>query len=138
MKQLRYCGALIFLGILSHEDIKEKEISVKAVLIGAFAALVCRFISGQAAGMKMISGLLPGIGLMLLSMATKESIGKGDGIVVMALGLWLGGLMTFLTVCLALCTAGIFALIYLLQRRQELIPFVPCLLIGMEVLLWYG
>lgn len=138
MNQLEYCGALIFLGILSREDIKEKEISVKVVLIGAAAALVCHFISGQVTGMRMISSLLPGIGLMLLSAATKESIGKGDGIVVMALGLWLGGLMTFLTVCLALCTAGIFALGYLLQKRQELIPFVPCLLIGMEVLLWYG
>ncbi|MCM1127209.1 MAG: prepilin peptidase [Lachnospiraceae bacterium] len=138
MKQLKYCGALIFLGILSWEDIKKKEISVKVVLIGAAAALVCQLISGQAAGMRMISSLLPGIGLILLSIVTKESIGKGDGVVVMALGLWLGGLMTFLTVCLALCTAGIFALIYLLQKRQELIPFVPCLLIGMEVLFWYG
>lgn len=137
MNRLKYCGAIIFLAMLSPEDIREKRISVKHVVIGAVAAVICRFIGGEESGITMISSLIPGIMLLLLSVMTGESIGKGDGIVVMVLGLWIGGQMTFLAVCLAIWAAGIFAAVCLIQKRRELVPFVPCLLVGMEVLLFY-
>lgn len=137
MSRLKYCGAIIFLAMLSLEDIRERSISVKRVMIGALAAVICRVIAGEASGITMISSLIPGIMLLLLAVMTKESIGKGDGIVVMVLGLWIGGQMTFLAVCLAIWTAGIFAVICLMRKKRELIPFVPCLLVGMEVLLFY-
>lgn len=137
MSQLKYCGAIMFLAILSLEDIREKRISVKRVLIGALAAVTCQIIAGQASGIAVVGSLIPGILLLLLSVMTKESIGKGDGIVVMMLGLWIGGQMTFLVVCLAVWAAGIFATVCLIRKRRELIPFVPCLLMGMEVLLFY-
>lgn len=137
MSQLKYCGAIMFLAILSLEDIREKRISVKRVLIGALAAVICQLITGQASVIAIVGSLIPGIVLLLLSAITKESIGKGDGIVVMMLGLWIGGQMTFLVVCLAVWAAGIFAMVCLLRKKRELIPFVPCLLMGMEVLLFY-
>lgn len=137
MSQLKYCGAILFLARLSLEDIREKRISVKRVMIGALAAVICRLIVGQASGIAIVGSLIPGIVLLLLSVMTKESIGKGDGIVVMMLGLWIGGQMTFLVVCLAVWAAGIFAMVCLIRKKRELIPFVPCLLMGMEVLLFY-
>lgn len=138
MRQLKYCGAIMFLAMLSLEDIREKRISVNRVVVGALTAVICRFITGEASFITIISGFIPGIVLLLLSVATGESIGKGDGIVVMVLGLWIGGQMTFLAVCLAIWAAGIFAVVCLIRKRRELIPFVPCLLMGMEVLLFYG
>ncbi|MBD5474061.1 MAG: hypothetical protein HDR20_14570 [Lachnospiraceae bacterium] len=137
MNQLKYCGVLMFLAILSSEDIREKRISVKTILIGALTAIICRLISGQTSGIEIVCSLIPGILLLLLSVITKESIGKGDGIVVMVLGLWIGGQMTFLVVCLAVWAAGIFAAVCLIRKRRELIPFIPCLLMGTEVLLFY-
>lgn len=137
MSQLNYCGAIMFLGILSLEDIREKRISVKRVLIGALTAVICQLITRQASGIAIVGSLIPGIVLLLLSVMTKESIGKGDGIVVMMLGLWIGGWMTFLVVCLAVWAAGIFAIVCLMRKKRELIPFAPCLLMGMEVLLLY-
>lgn len=137
MSQLNYCGAIMFLAILSLEDIREKRISVKRVLIGALTAVICQLITRQASGIAIVGSLIPGIVLLLLSVMTKESIGKGDGIVVMMLGLWIGGWMTFLVVCLAVWVAGIFAIVCLMRKKRELIPFVPCLLMGMEVLLLY-
>lgn len=137
VNQLKYCGAIIFLGILSLEDIREKSISVKRLTVGALAAVICRLIAGEASGVLIMSNFIPGVLLLLLSIITRESIGKGDGVAVMILGLWIGGEMAFLVVCLAIWAAGIFATICLIQKRRDLIPFVPCLLIGMEVLLFY-
>lgn len=137
MKQLNYCGILIFLAILSLEDIREKKISVNTILLGALTAMICRFIGGQTSGIEIAGSLIPGVLLLLLSIMTKESIGKGDGIVVMVLGLWIGGQMTFLVVCLAVWAAGIFAVVCLIRKKRELIPFIPCLLMGTEVLLFY-
>lgn len=138
MDQLVYCGALIFLAVLSAEDIKERRISVKKVVAGALIAMICRLVMGQTGGIEIADSLIPGVVLFLLSVMTKESIGKGDGIVVMTLGLWIGGWRTFLAVCLAIWVTGIFAVFSLIRKKRELIPFVPCLLIGMEVLLLYA
>ena len=119
MSQLKYCGAIIFLAMLSLEDIREKRISVNRVMIGALAAIIYQFMAGQASGIAIIGGLMPGIALLLLSVMTKESIGKGDGIVVMVLGLWIGGWMTFLTVCMAVWAAGISATVCLIRKKRN-------------------
>lgn len=87
MNQLKYCGVLIFLAILSLEDIREKRISVKTILIGVFTAMVFQLTGGQISGIEIAGSLIPGALLLLLSVITKESIGKGDGAVVMVLGL---------------------------------------------------
>ncbi len=43
---------------------------------------------------KVIADMLPGSMLVLISLLTGESIGYGDGVLVMTLGLWLGGIFT--------------------------------------------
>lgn len=137
MNQIASCGALLFLAILSPEDIKEKQVSVKTVMIFGLLALVCRIVAGQDGMIKeMIFSLVPGMFLLILSMASKESIGLGDGMAAVVLGLWMGGYKTFLILCIAWMLAGGFALICLLRKQKEPIPFIPFLLLGLEVLLF--
>lgn len=138
MSRILYCGALIFLAVLSPEDIRRKEISVKKVMAGALLALICRFLTGQFSWLEMAGSLIPGICLLFLSVAAKGSIGNGDGIVVMGLGLWMGGFYTCLIVCLAVWMTGIAAVVCLIRKQREPISFVPFLLLGMEVLLLYA
>lgn len=138
MEQIMYCGVLVFLAILSADDIKEKKVSVRKVGAGAVAAILGRIFAGQFLIMEMVWGCVPGLILFALSVITRESIGKGDGIVVMVLGLWTDVQWVILTGCLAIWAAGIFALICLLRKRKEPIAFVPFLLLGMEVLLLYA
>ena len=57
---------------------------------------------------------------------------------VMALGLWLGGWQALWILGIAIMLAGIFAAVCLVKKRKEPIPFIPFLLLGMEVLLFYG
>lgn len=138
MEQIIHSGALIFLAVLSADDIKEKKVSVVKVATGAAMALLSRIMTGHFSGIGILSGCLPGLFLLLLSIMTRESIGKGDGIVVVALGLWTDFQWTFLITCLAIWLAGMFALIRFICKRKEPIPFVPFLLLGMEVVLLYA
>ena len=68
MRYITYCGALLFLALLSAQDIKEKQISVKKVIGFGALALICRIMpgNGQAAA-GIIGSLLPGLFLVLLA-----------------------------------------------------------------------
>lgn len=139
MEQITYCGALLFLAILVPEDIKEKQICAKTVIIFGFLALACQFAKGRGNILADIAcDLIPGIFLLILSLISKESIGLGDGMAVAVLGLWIGGGKTLMILCIAWMLAGAYAVVRLIRKRKEPIPFVPFLLLGMEVLLLYA
>lgn len=139
MEQITYCGALLFLAILVPEDIREKQISAKTVIIFGFLALACQSIKGHGNILAdIVCGLVPGILLLILSLISKESIGLGDGMAVAVLGLWIGSGRTLMILCIAWTLAGAYAVIRLIRKRKEPIPFVPFLLLGMEVLLFYA
>lgn len=141
MKEITYCGALLFLATLAPEDIREKQISVKKIIIFGLLALICRLAAGQVQlglGAKVACSLIPGAFLLFLSVISIESIGFGDGMAVMVLGLWVGGIKTFIILCIAWTMAGAFAVICLIKKWKEPIPFIPFLLLGMEVLLFYA
>ena len=81
--------------------------------------------------------MMPGGILLLLSLITKESIGYGDGMTVIVLGLWTGGWFAFHVFCIGILLAGICAVFYLIKGKKDTIPLIPFLLIGMEVALIY-
>lgn len=139
MDQITSCGALLFLAMLTPEDIREKQVSFKTIMIFGLLALVCRIVAEREQAMgEMICDLIPGMFLLVLSVVSKESIGLGDGMAVAVLGLWIGGIKAFLTLCIAWTLAGMFAAMHLMRKRKEPIPFIPFLLLGMEVLIFYA
>lgn len=139
MDQITSCGALLFLAMLTPEDIREKQVSFKTIMIFGLLALVCRIVAEREQAMgEMICDLIPGMFLLVLSVVSKESIGLGDGMAVAVLGLWIGGIKAFLTLCIAWTLAGVFAAMHLMRKRKEPIPFIPFLLLGMEVLIFYA
>ncbi|MDY5868775.1 MAG: hypothetical protein SPK58_00045 [Lachnospiraceae bacterium] len=84
-----------------------------------------------------MESLIPGGMLILLAVLTGESIGLGDGIVVTVFGLWTGIMFTTITVCTGIIFSGICGFFFWIIGEKRLIPFVPFLLIGMEVSLFY-
>lgn len=132
------CGGLLFLAVLTPDDIRERKISVGKLIIGMLSALICRGLTAQMELAELAGSLLPGMIIFLLAVVFRESIGNGDGLVVMVLGLWLGGFWTLLVVSLAIMLAGLFAVICLFRRKEDTIPLIPFLLLGMEVLLFYA
>lgn len=136
-KQLGYAASLLQLGYLSARDIKTKTIPAIPVCVGGMAG-VCYFIAGGEWNLSRIMGaILPGIILLAASLFTKEKIGYGDGMTVLVLGLWTGGIFCGMTVWLSICLTGFFAFWRLIRRSKEPIPFLPFLLAAMEVQLLY-
>lgn len=134
-----YGITLLFLAGLSAEDIRTRELSVYKIISFIGSGLLFRLITGQFTWHGTCVCLLPGIFLLLLSFFTKESIGYGDGMAVTALGLWTGGWFTALAVWIGITLSGIWGGICLLRgKRKETIPFLPFLLLGMEVTLIYA
>ncbi|MDE5908707.1 MAG: prepilin peptidase [Lachnospiraceae bacterium] len=137
-----YCVSLMFLAGLSAEDIKEKKISVYYVLIFALSGIVFRvftqFLWNEILWNEISWSFFPGSVLLLLAFLTKEDIGYGDGMCVLALGLWTGGWFALTVMCIGIMLAGIWGMVCIFRRKRETIPFVPFLLLGMEVALVYA
>lgn len=133
-----YCISLIFLAVLAAQDIKERKISVDKLIIFAFLAVVFRIVTNQFFWQEMLGCLVPGGMLLLMSRATKENVGYGDGMAVIVLGLWTGGWFAFRVMEIGIVLTGIYAAGRLIRKRRDAIPFMPFLLAGMEVALIYA
>ncbi|NBJ94188.1 prepilin peptidase [Parablautia muri] len=138
MSEIAYCIGLFFLAELSVEDIKTKEISINKVIFFIFLGFLFRLIAGEFNWNEISGCLIPGSILLLLSFLTDESIGYGDGMTVVALGLWTGGWFTAFVVWIGITLSGIWGGICLFRRKKETIPFLPFLLLGMEVAFVYA
>ena len=85
------------LGICSMEDLREKKISLWKIRL--YAAVVFIYeIGRQIGGTEKISewlifaltGLLPGIGMLIMGKLSKEAVGYGDGYLTLILGFSMG------------------------------------------------
>lgn len=133
-----YCAGLVLLGVLAAEDIREKKISVDRLLIFALLAVVYRIFMKEFCCQKILEAIFPGIMLLMLSRATKEGVGYGDGITVIVLGLWTGGWFVLQVLGIGILLTGIYAVWSLIRKKRGVIPFIPFLLAGMEVVLFYA
>lgn len=134
---ISYLGGFMLLVSLAMEDIREKKISVKKVAAFAAAAVLYRSLCGELSWGKIMTSLIPGTMLLLLAFLLKESIGTGDGIAVIALGLWTSGWFAFASAASGMVLSGIYGMFCLVRRKRDPFPFVPFLLLGMEVVLLY-
>lgn len=132
-----YCAGLVLLAMLAAEDIRERKISVNKLLIFALLAVVYRIFMKELWWQEILGAVSPGIMLLLLSWSTNESIGYGDGMTVVVLGLWMGGWFTLQILGIGILLTGIYAVWRIIRKKKGVIPFVPFLLAGMEVALIY-
>ena len=80
------------LGICSMEDLREKKISLWKIRLYAAVVLIYE-IGRQIGGTEKISewlifaltGLLPGIGMLIMGKLSKEAVGYGDGYLTLIL-----------------------------------------------------
>ena len=116
-------GALLFAaGIM---DLRSREISRGMILIlmlvGLLGAVVNRSIGICAVG---------------LSMVGREQIGRGDGLVIIAMGLILGFRKCLTAVCIAsliMTLVSVFVLVLRKGNRHTRLAFIPALFIGYVV-----
>lgn len=87
----------------------------------------------------VLTAIIPGAVLVVLSFLTEKKIGYGDGIILMILGCMEGVKIAFLVCCTGLFLQSLFAVGLLIAKRadkQSCIPFIPFLFAARIVLLF--
>lgn len=127
--------AVLFVNAVS--DIKRKRICFTFTLVYLVTGMcfwVYRFCCGEEnSWMIWLGALVPGVFLCLLSWMSHGNIGMGDGIILLALGVWHGFEFTAEALIIALFAVSVYAgYLILVQRagRKRQIPFVPFVLLG--------
>ncbi len=129
-------GNCILLGVLAlfaWIDLKQKEFSL--LLLGASAALgfLLFFVTDNGSLFGVLGGMCVGGVLMLCTLASRESIGLGDGLLLVVtgiyLGLWENLVLLFLAAAFCAATGLILVLMKKCTRKQTL-PFAPFLLVS--------
>lgn len=122
---------IIFLALNGWKDWKEKEISLKITLLYGLTGVFYSIWRGRTFMDVMIPG---GISLLffVLSIWTKEKIGLGDGLVLLALAGMLDTERYVQMLWMGLFMAAGYSGILLIRRksRKTEIPFIPFLFLG--------
>ena len=125
----------LLLGLLiptTISDIKEKRIGVFWSITGCIAGIILKFCFGNDI-CTVLSGLIPGAILLVISFLSHRSVGEGDGLILMAIGCILGIRKGFAVIILALLiSVPVSAFLLLIKKagRETAIPFVPFLFLG--------
>lgn len=132
-----FLGITVIIGLLLFAaavlDLKNKKVSrslIFVLLLVSFAGIFVRTDFGiwNAAG-----GALIGFCAVGLSIISKEQIGRGDGLVIAALGIVLGFRECLAAVCLASMIMALVSVVILLLKkgnRNTRLPFIPALFVG--------
>ena len=128
MKGLMCLIILLYLAFASFEDIKKKTMDIR--LFALFCLLLAVFtvpgISREY--VYRFAGCIPGLLLLFISFISREQIGKGDALIVTALGFALGlsGILgiLFLAWTGAFVTAAIMLVSGKRKKRFAFIPYI--------------
>lgn len=131
----------LLLIIESTSDIKRKEINLKLLAVFFVAGIVLFLMSSKHNWLLFVGGIAEGAALLLVSYATREGIGLGDGFLLICTGALLGAknnLIMFFVACF-LCSIWSAILIFFKKAgRKTRIPFVPFLIPGFIVMCLAG
>ena len=137
--EMKWIIISVFMAVCTITDIRKKEIPVAVVALSGLALFFYVIFGEKKQWMDILYSLMPGMLLLMLSYCTRESIGYGDGLVVLVIGICMG-----MGICIAAVTAGLIisaicaAALLALRKAggKSRIPFVPFLLIGMGAVLF--
>lgn len=129
----------ILLLVMSIQDIKACSVSNRYIAILAVVCVVGGSFGAGLSWMDLLGGCSIGLGLVGVSILTKEQIGVGDGLVIAALGLLLGTIRTLTILSIAsiiMACVSIFFIIIKKGTKKMKLPFLPAISIGYVVCTW--
>lgn len=134
MKIIKIMGIMAFLILCSIQDIREKRLSVKMLVVSSLLFSGMSLIFEEIPIEKRLYNILPGMSAFLLAFLTKEQIGYGDAACLVVLGILVsagclsGAIMAGL-ILLSICS--IILLAWKKANRKTTLPFLPFLSAGM-------
>lgn len=130
------CG--VYLCILAAIDIRFRKLPIWMLLAGVGGAMIYQIVWSELPIVLSVAGGAAGIVFLLSSKVTEEALGFGDGILIVALGIYIGfwNILGLLTISFILA-AGFAMVVLVLKKfhRKTGFPFVPFLCIGYFLLI---
>lgn len=129
---------ILMLFVMAVVDLKKREIPVWPVVLLGAVLFGFRVYCGVE-WPDLLCGLLPGAVIYLVAVMSHEKIGKGDALVVLALGLgypWseVCGRLFMALVLAAVCSLGM--IVFHKAGRKTELPFLPFLCAGCVICSW--
>jgi leader peptidase (prepilin peptidase)/N-methyltransferase len=114
-------------------DIRSLKVS-RAFIIVLFLACIAAFATSENPNIiSALSGASIGLCAIGMSFIAGEQIGRGDGLVIMAIGLLAGFRWCLTVVCIASVIMSIVAIVMLIFKKgnkKTKLPFIPALFVG--------
>lgn len=114
-------------------DMRKRQISRAQILILLLVCCAVIPLKNESGVIDVVGGLAIGLCAIGVSVATREQIGRGDGIVIAAVGIALGARKCLLVVFIASFMMSMAAIVVLSFRkggRQTRLPFLPAIFAG--------
>jgi len=144
----------IYLGVLSFWDIRFRRIPAASLMAGIAAAAVLQILGNlQLLPDKILygsgifccdmwqlsfGGAAVGLLFLLVSKITKESLGYGDSLLILSMGIYMGLWNLLDLLCIAFFLAAVFAIILLgikKMRKKSAFAFMPFIEVAYLVVL---
>jgi leader peptidase (prepilin peptidase)/N-methyltransferase len=114
-------------------DIRSLKVS-RAFIIVLFLACMAAFATSENPNViSALAGASIGLCAIGISFAAGEQIGRGDGLVIMAIGIIAGFRWCLAVVCIASVVMSIVAIVMLVLKKgnkKTKLPFIPALFVG--------
>lgn len=117
-----------FLAICTYTDLKEKCINICVCLIFGIIGMIYKCVFENNNLLSLLQAIIPGIFIMFVSIVSKESIGKGDAVVISTIGLYIGEINTIIILfngLIASCITGIICILFIKKEKKYRLPFIP-------------
>lgn len=127
------------LGLCSLEDYRKKEICISPVILFGIVGLLMHLHYQNLSIYNLLAGIGVGLLLLVISKITGGRIGEGDGLVLMASGIYLGfweNTRLFLHGLLICGICSLFLLVFKKKKGTDEIPFIPFLLVAYMEMIW--
>ena len=128
---------MIVLGADTVRDLRKKEIYPVLTLLCAAEGVVYTAGICRTQAVWILCAAAPGILVLLISHFSDGQIGKGDALVLWAVGMWTDfGTVWAALFCGTLMAAAFSSAVWLIRRGNREIPFVPFLTAGLAAVLF--
>ena len=127
--------------ISSIGDIRSRDVFLWEILgcLGmSFAKVVFSIYAGNFDASDVLMSLMPGVFLLLLSFVSGQSVGYGDGLLILCAGPALGAGVAVMGMVAGVFACGLMSGILLVLKKvgkKAKMPFVPFLTLGMGVMM---
>lgn len=127
------------LASLAIVDVHYRKIPLDILVLAAVAALLNQIFVEKGDPLLVLGGVGVGIAFLGISRLTRESVGYGDSLAILILGLCLGLWRLLAVLAVAFLILGIVAMGCLVRRkmsRKKMLPFYPFLMCGYIICIW--